>query len=225
MFDHGSISFGRFELESLAWEKWSVFTNDRRHEEFVKFNGLVAKKKAYFEEYFKRIRELKALQQQNQQTELNLEYSGDGSDSSQTGEDESAAEHGSPAGSGTHIDDSMERTAAKTTSEHELECYKDHEYESLNNEICASTRSSPVGQEISETASGDNCSDRMDMLQQNANCSKDDLGKPHGTMMTPKRTIEKNSRISQASKIIPKTVKMTSSNIPDHTIVNKVMAH
>ncbi|KAF0922671.1 hypothetical protein E2562_001069 [Oryza meyeriana var. granulata] len=104
VFDHGSISFGRFELESLAWEKWSVFANDRRHEEFGKFNGLVAKKKAYFEEYFKRIRELKALQQQNQQTELNLEYSGDGSDSSQTGDDVPTADKGSPSGSGTLID-------------------------------------------------------------------------------------------------------------------------
>lgn len=53
--NHGSVSFGRFELESLSWEKWSVFTNDKRHEEFVKFNGLVAQKKAYFEEYYKKI--------------------------------------------------------------------------------------------------------------------------------------------------------------------------
>ncbi|KAK9930019.1 hypothetical protein M0R45_027079 [Rubus argutus] len=25
ILDHGSISFGRFAAESLAWEKWSVF--------------------------------------------------------------------------------------------------------------------------------------------------------------------------------------------------------
>ena len=118
MFGHGSISFGRFDLESLEWEKWSVFTNDRRHEEFGKFNGLVAKKKAYFEEYFKRIRELKALQQQNQQTELHLEYNGDGSDSSQTGEYEAATAHRAPTESETLVDDSTKQTTAATTIEH-----------------------------------------------------------------------------------------------------------
>ena len=59
------------------------------------------------------------------------------------------------------------------------------------------------------------------MLQQNTNCSQDDLGMSHETTMTPKRIIKKCSRISQPSKIIPKTVKMTSSNIHNHTIVNK----
>ncbi|XP_062180062.1 uncharacterized protein LOC133884610 isoform X2 [Phragmites australis] len=222
VFGHGSVSFGRFDLESLEWEKWSVFTNDRRHEEFGKFNGLVAKKKAYFEEYFKRIRELKALQQQNLQTELNLEYNGDGSDSSQTGEDEPAADHASPTGSGTLVDDSMERTTAATTFEHEMECYDHHENESFVNEISASTHSSSVGgwQQIGKQMRG-NVNGRMDMSQQNADSSQDDPGMAHETMMTPKRTIEKDCRIGQASKIIPNTVKMTSSNIPDHTIVTK----
>ncbi|XP_020149824.1 uncharacterized protein [Aegilops tauschii subsp. strangulata] len=217
VFDHGSISFGRFDLESLAWEKWSVFTNDRRTEEFVKFNGLVAKKKAYFEEYFKRIRELKALEQQNQQTELNLEYSGDGSDSSQTGEDEPVAKHASPTGSGTHVDDSIGQIAAETTPEHQLGCYKDHN-ESISNGISTMTRSSSVGglqiigEETGENASSD---------KQNAKCGQDDLVMPNEATMTPKRIIEKCSRISQASKIIPKTVKMTSSYNPDHTFVSK----
>nr|XP_010927849.1 protein WVD2-like 7 isoform X1 [Elaeis guineensis]XP_010927850.1 protein WVD2-like 7 isoform X1 [Elaeis guineensis]XP_029121860.1 protein WVD2-like 7 isoform X1 [Elaeis guineensis] len=95
MLDHGSISFGRFAAESLSWEKRSVFTHDRRQEELEKFSGLVAKKKAYFEEYYRRLRALKALQQ-NQQTELTLDYGGDGSNSSQTGEDdETALQHGS----------------------------------------------------------------------------------------------------------------------------------
>lgn len=229
VFHHGSISFGRFDLESLAWEKWSVFANDRRTEEFVKFNGLVAKKKAYFEEYFKRIRELKALEQQNQQTELNLEYSGDGSDSSQTGEDEPVAKHASPAGSGTHVDDSMGQTAAEATPEHRLGCFKDHN-ESLSNGISTTPPSSVgglqiIGEETGTNASGGNCSDRMGMSQQNAKISQDDLMIPHEATMNPKRTIEKCPRINQASKIIPKTVKMTSSYIPEHTLANKVMAH
>lgn len=94
MLDHGSVSFGKFEFESLSWEKWSVFRHDRRQEELEKFNGLVAEKRAYFEEYYKRMRALKALQQQQQQqqqqqeeqarqqiqqTELTLDYSLDGS--------------------------------------------------------------------------------------------------------------------------------------------------
>ncbi|XP_051199811.1 uncharacterized protein [Lolium perenne] len=226
VFDHGSISFGRFDLESLEWEKWSVFTNDRRTEEFVKFNGLVAKKKAYFEEYFKRIRELKALQQQNQQTELNLEYSGDGSDSSQTGEDEPVAKHASPAGSGTHVDDCMGQIAAESTSEHGLGCYNDHN-KRLSNGISSATHSSSagglqmIGEETGENASVENCSDRMDMLQQNAKCSQDDLVMPHETKVNLKRTIEKCSPISQASKIIPRTVKMTSSCVPDQAFINK----
>lgn len=95
MLHHGSISFGRFAVEPLSWEKRSVFTHNRRQEELEKFNGLVAKKKAYFEEYYRRLRALKASQQ-HQQTELTLDYGGDGSNSSQTGEDdETALQHGS----------------------------------------------------------------------------------------------------------------------------------
>ncbi|KAL5203352.1 hypothetical protein ABZP36_014304 [Zizania latifolia] len=222
VFDHGSISFGRFDLESLAWEKWSVFANDRRHEEFGKFNGLVAKKKAYFEEYFKRIRELKALQQQNQQTELNLDYSGDGSDSSQTGEDVPAADRGSPCGSGTPLD-SIVQIEVGTVFEHDLECYDDNENQRLNNDISSSVgRVQQIGQEFRENASGDNYSDGVvDVLQQNTNCGQDDLKMPIESAMTPKRTIEKDSLVGQAAKIIPKSVKMSSSYIPGHTVVNK----
>ncbi|KAG6509440.1 hypothetical protein ZIOFF_027430 [Zingiber officinale] len=89
MLDHGSISFGRFPIETLSWERRSVFTHNRCQEELEKFNGLVAKKKAYFEERYRRIRARKA--EQNQQTELTLDYSGDCSISSQSGEEDAAA--------------------------------------------------------------------------------------------------------------------------------------
>ncbi|XP_074586618.1 uncharacterized protein LOC141842307 isoform X2 [Curcuma longa] len=89
MLDHGSISFGRFPVETLSWERRSVFTHNRCQEELEKFNGLVAKKKAYFEERYRRIRAMKA--EQNQQTELTLDYSGEGSISSQSGEEDAAA--------------------------------------------------------------------------------------------------------------------------------------
>jgi hypothetical protein len=70
MLDHGSISFGRYAMESLSWEKHSVFSQDTRQDELDKLTcpGLVAKKKAYFEEYYKKIRALKVLEE-NQLTE------------------------------------------------------------------------------------------------------------------------------------------------------------
>uniref|UniRef100_A0A5B7AKD5 Putative proteoglycan 4-like isoform X4 n=1 Tax=Davidia involucrata TaxID=16924 RepID=A0A5B7AKD5_DAVIN len=72
LIDHGSISFGRFAAESLAWEKWSVFSHNRCREELEKFKapGLVAQKKAYFEEYYKKIRAIKKLQSDEQETNL-----------------------------------------------------------------------------------------------------------------------------------------------------------
>ncbi|KAG0475845.1 hypothetical protein HPP92_012686 [Vanilla planifolia] len=92
MLDHGSISFGRFALEPLSWERRSVFTYNERQAELEKFKspGLVAKKKAYFEEYYKKVRAMKSMQE-NQQTELSLDYGGDGSISSQTGDEDEPA--------------------------------------------------------------------------------------------------------------------------------------
>ncbi|KAJ6817761.1 uncharacterized protein M6B38_409035 [Iris pallida] len=92
ILDHGSISFGRFACESLSWERRSVFTHNKCQEELEKFKcpGLVAKKKAYFEEYYKRIRAMKDSQE-NQQTELTLDYGGDESISSQNGEEDEIA--------------------------------------------------------------------------------------------------------------------------------------
>lgn len=52
----GSISFGRFENESLCWERRSSFTHNRYLEEVEKYSkpGSVTEKKAYFEERFRR---------------------------------------------------------------------------------------------------------------------------------------------------------------------------
>lgn len=68
LLDHGSISFGRFSVESLAWEKWSSFSQNRCLEEVQRCSapGSVAKKKAYFEAYYKRIAAQKALQEQEE---------------------------------------------------------------------------------------------------------------------------------------------------------------
>ncbi|CAN0928037.1 Protein WVD2-like 7 [Linum grandiflorum] len=63
LVDHRSISFGRYEAENLAWEKFSIFSPNRRKEEVEKSTapGLVAQKKAFFEEYFKGFRAMKGL--------------------------------------------------------------------------------------------------------------------------------------------------------------------
>ncbi|PWA75031.1 TPX2, C-terminal domain-containing protein [Artemisia annua] len=52
----GSISFGRFESESLSWERRSIFSHNRYLEEVEKYSkpGSVTAKKAYFEAEFRR---------------------------------------------------------------------------------------------------------------------------------------------------------------------------
>lgn len=52
----GSISFGRFEAESLSWERRSSFSHNRYLEEVEKYStpGSVIQKKAYFEAHFKK---------------------------------------------------------------------------------------------------------------------------------------------------------------------------
>lgn len=57
-----SVSFGRFESDSLSWEKWSCFSNNRYLEEAEKISkpGSVAEKKALLEAHFKKISSQKA---------------------------------------------------------------------------------------------------------------------------------------------------------------------
>ncbi|XP_028801929.1 protein WVD2-like 7 isoform X2 [Neltuma alba] len=52
-----SVSFGRFENDSLSWEKWSTFSPNKYLEEVEKCAtpGSVAQKKAYFEAHYKKI--------------------------------------------------------------------------------------------------------------------------------------------------------------------------
>ncbi|XP_022726237.1 protein WVD2-like 7 [Durio zibethinus] len=67
-----SVSFGRFENDSLSWEKWSSFLPNKYLEEVEKCatTGSVAKKKAYFEEHYKKIAARKAeLQAQHKPME------------------------------------------------------------------------------------------------------------------------------------------------------------
>lgn len=66
-----SVSFGRFESDSLSWEKWSAFSPNKYLEEVEKCAtpGSVAQKRAYFEAHYKRIAARKAeelLEQEKQ---------------------------------------------------------------------------------------------------------------------------------------------------------------
>ncbi|XP_050375411.1 protein WVD2-like 7 isoform X2 [Argentina anserina] len=66
-----SVSFGRFENDSLSWEKWSAFSPNKYLEEVEKCAtpGSVAQKRAYFEAHYKRIAARKAeelLEQEKQ---------------------------------------------------------------------------------------------------------------------------------------------------------------
>lgn len=90
VLNHGSVSFGRFASESLSWEKRSVFEHNRRQEELRNLTapGLVAQKKAFFEEYYKRARHLKA-QGAMHQTEATME---EGNDESTLGHSRQADE-------------------------------------------------------------------------------------------------------------------------------------
>ena len=76
--DCDSISFGRYASDTLAWEKYSAFSHNRCQEELEKFKapGLVAQKKAYFEEYYKKIRVMKGLQAEQETTQTDPNQNG-----------------------------------------------------------------------------------------------------------------------------------------------------
>ncbi|PKI56199.1 protein WVD2-like 7 isoform X1 [Punica granatum] len=63
-----SVSFGRFENDSLSWEKWSTFSPNKYLEEVEKCAtpGSVAEKKAYFEAHYRKIAARKAEQMEQE---------------------------------------------------------------------------------------------------------------------------------------------------------------
>ncbi|XP_057437427.1 protein WVD2-like 7 isoform X2 [Lotus japonicus] len=73
-----SVSFGRFMSESLEWDKWSSFSNNRYVEEAERFSrpGSVAEKKAFFEAHYKKLAAQKAaalLEQANSASQTEQE--------------------------------------------------------------------------------------------------------------------------------------------------------
>ncbi|KAF8085369.1 hypothetical protein N665_0668s0004 [Sinapis alba] len=73
-----SVSFGRFENDSLSWEKFSAFSPNKYLEEVGKFAtpGSVAQKKAYFEAHYKKVAERKAeiMDHQDKQMDKNSSF-------------------------------------------------------------------------------------------------------------------------------------------------------
>ncbi|XP_027346752.1 protein WVD2-like 7 isoform X2 [Abrus precatorius] len=75
-----SVSFGRFENDSLSWEKWSAFSPNKYLEEVEKCAtpGSVAQKKAYFEAHYKNVAarkaELLAQEKQMEKDPLRSQY-------------------------------------------------------------------------------------------------------------------------------------------------------
>ncbi|KAK9675734.1 hypothetical protein RND81_11G026800 [Saponaria officinalis] len=71
-----SVSFGRFERDSLCWERWSTFPTNKYLEEVEKCStpGSVAQKKAYFEAHYKKIaaRRAELLLDQEREREAEL---------------------------------------------------------------------------------------------------------------------------------------------------------
>lgn len=65
-----SVSFGRFESDSLSWEKWSTFSPNKYLDEVEKCAtpGSVAQKKAYFEAHYKKIaaRKMEEIEQEKE---------------------------------------------------------------------------------------------------------------------------------------------------------------
>ncbi|KAI4348250.1 hypothetical protein L6164_008995 [Bauhinia variegata] len=73
-----SVSFGRFNSESLSWERWSTFSHNRYVEEAERYSrpGSVAQKKAFFEAHYKKLAAQKAaalLEQANNAASNNVQ--------------------------------------------------------------------------------------------------------------------------------------------------------
>lgn len=250
MLDHGSISFGRFEFESLSWEKWSVFTHDRRQEELEKFNGLVAQKKAYFEEYYRKLRALKALrQQQNQQTELTLDYSGDGSISSQTGEDDEIASQLESLRDGTanNTDAAGEATVASTL-EQEINFSENPKVGNFDPE-CSSHPASSKGrlekieeerkiqpfvkesimkfgtfEGFTENGSSSLNNKEISMVPQYPQSDLEHRAAPHQTIVEPTNSQDRDSKLRLPRKSIPENARLPRKKPLDQPVTKKESA-
>ncbi|PON78755.1 TPX2, C-terminal [Parasponia andersonii] len=103
----GSISFGRFEKESLSWERRSSFSHNRYLEEVEKCSkpGSVIEKKAYFEAHFKK---KGLLRPDSFEYHSVTEYQGSENGVSDRNDWREEFEHANEVGHYSHFDESPE---------------------------------------------------------------------------------------------------------------------
>lgn len=103
----GSISFGRFEKESLSWERRSSFSHNRYLEEVEKCSkpGSVIEKKAYFEAHFKK---KGLLRPDSFEYHSGTEYQGSDNGVSDKSDCREEFEHRNEVGHYSHFDESPE---------------------------------------------------------------------------------------------------------------------
>lgn len=103
----GSISFGRFEKESLSWERRSSFSHNRYLEEVEKCSkpGSVIEKKAYFEAHFKK---KGLLRPDSYEYQSGTEYQGSENGVSDRSDCKEEFEHVNEVGHYSHFDESPE---------------------------------------------------------------------------------------------------------------------
>lgn len=116
-----SVSFGRFDNDSLSWERWSSFSPNKYLEEVEKCAtpGSVAQKKAYFEAHYKKIAARKAellaqekeMERESFRSEENngIDLSGNGNGNSNSNACETDSEFGISNTQGSCIEERDEQ--------------------------------------------------------------------------------------------------------------------
>jgi hypothetical protein len=127
------------------------------------------------------------------------------------------------------LDDYAEEAPHETTSEHRLQFYSDQGNENFNTEFSSSNLSSSAGvlqqtdHVVKEIVCGDNSASKMDVEQQIASSGHDDIRTAYEATRTPRRIIEKDSRLRNTPKMIPKSIKSLSKSAIDYTFASEVI--
>ncbi|KAK9270975.1 hypothetical protein L1049_026563 [Liquidambar formosana] len=206
ILDHGSISFGRFTAESLAWEKWSVFSHNRHQEELEKFKapGLVAQKKAYFEEYYKKVRAMKALQAERQ-----------GTTPSSSLQDEQTTSK------------SVQNSVDITMSKEEKKTSNDDQFQFSDAEVttCLYSMGGSTGDKLEEITKkqSDFCDNRNDKvsMKDEIDISLSTIEPEHSAKEVDPESIHTSSEASLQDNLVSSAVKCNANTLEDHAPVLK----
>lgn len=121
----------------------------------------------------------------------------------------------------------VEEAPHETMSEHGLQCYNDQgngNFDSSSNLSSSGGVLQQTNHDVRGPVCGDNSTSKMDAGQQNAGSVLDDTRKTHEAVRTPRRIIEKDSRLKHTPKIIPKSIKTLSKSSVDYTFASEVTA-